>query len=54
MPNYKKAHKKDRTYQIWQEGYQPKLIQTDVMMIKEAMLMRLFIGDIVVLEIMRE
>ncbi len=26
---YKKAHKTDRTYQIWQEGYQPKLIQTD-------------------------
>jgi len=32
---YKKAHKKDRTYQIWQEGYQPKLIQTDVMMINK-------------------
>ena len=30
---YKKAHKKDRTYQIWQEGYQPKLMQTDTMMI---------------------
>jgi len=30
---YKKAHKSDRTYQLWQEGYQPKLIQTDVMMI---------------------
>ena len=29
---YKKAHKTDRTYQIWQEGYQPKLMQTDVMM----------------------
>jgi len=26
---YKKAHKKDRTYQIWQEGYQPKLIQIE-------------------------
>ena len=32
---YKKAHKKDRTYQIWQEGYQPKLIQTDGMMINK-------------------
>jgi len=31
---YKKAHKKDREHQIWQEGYQPKLIQTDKMMIK--------------------
>jgi len=31
MPNYKK----DRTYQIWQEGYKPKLIQTDVMMINK-------------------
>ncbi|HGZ70621.1 MAG TPA: transposase [Nitratifractor sp.] len=30
---YKKAHKKDREYQIWQEGYQPKLIQSDAMMI---------------------
>jgi len=25
IPNYKK----DRTYQIWQESYQPKLIQTE-------------------------
>jgi hypothetical protein len=32
---YKKAHKKDRTYQLWQEGYQPKLIQTDGMMINK-------------------
>ncbi len=32
---YKKAHKTDRTYQIWQEGYQPKLMQTDVMMISK-------------------
>ena len=30
---YKKAHKRDRTYQIWQEGYHPKLIQSDAMMI---------------------
>lgn len=29
---YKKAHKSDRTYQVWQEGLQPKLMQTDVMM----------------------
>jgi len=32
---YKKAHKTDREYQIWQEGYQPKLIQTDDMMISK-------------------
>ena len=32
---YKKTHKKDRTYQIWQEGYQPKLIQTNTMMISK-------------------
>ena len=32
---YKKAHKKDRTYQIWQEGYQPKLIATDKIMINK-------------------
>ena len=32
---YKKAHKSDRTYQIWQEGYQPKLIQTDAIMISK-------------------
>ena len=29
---YKKAHKSDRQYQVWQEGLQPKLIQTDAMM----------------------
>ena len=29
---YKKAHKKDSQYQLWQEGYQPKLIQSDKMM----------------------
>ncbi len=32
---YKKAHKVDKTYQLWQEGYQPKLIQTDAMMINK-------------------
>jgi len=26
---YKKAHKTDREYQLWQEGLHPKLIQTD-------------------------
>ncbi|MFK5976719.1 MAG: transposase [Sulfurovum sp.] len=31
---YKKAHKKDREYQLWQEGINPKLIQSDAMMIK--------------------
>jgi len=30
---YKKAHKVGKTYQLWQEGYQPKLMQTDAMMI---------------------
>ena len=27
---YKKAHKEDRTYQVWQEGLQSKLIQTEI------------------------
>jgi len=31
---YKKAHKSDREYQVWQEGIKPKLIQSDAMMIK--------------------
>jgi putative transposase len=30
---YKKAHKSDRTYQLWQEGIAPKLIQSEPMMI---------------------
>jgi len=29
---YKKAHKTDRTYQVWQEGLQPKLMQSEAMM----------------------
>ncbi len=29
---YKKAHKKETTYQLWQEGIQPKLIKDDNMM----------------------
>jgi putative transposase len=29
---YKKAHKDDRAYQLWQEGYHPEWIQTDEMM----------------------
>ena len=29
---YKKAHKQDRTYQFWQEGVHPELIQGDDMM----------------------
>ena len=29
---YKKAHHKEKTYQVWEEGYQPKLMQTDTMM----------------------
>ena len=32
---YKKAHKQETTYQIWQEGIQPKLIQTEQMMIEK-------------------
>jgi len=32
---YKKAHKSDRTYQIWQEGLQPKLITSDAVMISK-------------------
>jgi len=32
---YKKAHKKDTTYQIWQEGVQPKRIQSEAMMIEK-------------------
>jgi len=32
---YKKAHKSDREYQVWQEGIQPKLIQSDTMMINK-------------------
>ncbi len=29
---YKKAHKNETSYQLWQEGFQPKLIQSDAMM----------------------
>jgi len=32
---YKKAHKSDRKYQVWQEGLQPKLIQNDATMISK-------------------
>ncbi len=32
---YKKAHKNHTTYQIWEEGYHPQLIQTDSMMISK-------------------
>lgn len=31
---YKKAHKIDSKYQLWQEGSAPKLIQSDAMMIE--------------------
>ncbi|WP_295020930.1 transposase [Sulfurimonas sp.] len=31
---YKKAHKTDRIYQLWQEGIAPKLIQSEAMMIE--------------------
>lgn len=29
------AHKTDKEYQIWEEGYQPKHIQTDAMMVSK-------------------
>ena len=32
---YKKAHKTDTEYQVWQEGFQPKLIQNEQMMIEK-------------------
>jgi len=32
---YKKTHKTDRKYQVWQEGLQPKLIQNDATMISK-------------------
>ena len=32
---YKKAHKRETTYQLWQEGIQPKLIGNDSMMIEK-------------------
>jgi len=32
---YKKVHKKDSQYQLWQEGYQPKLIQNNEMMLNK-------------------
>ena len=32
---YKKANHKEKTYQVWEEGYQPKLIQNDKIMIQK-------------------
>lgn len=32
---YKKAHKKQTTYQLWQEGIRPKLIQDEKMMMQK-------------------
>jgi len=32
---YKKAHHRDKNYQVWEEGYQPKLLQSDEMMISK-------------------
>jgi len=32
---YKKAHRKDKTYQVWEEGYQPKLIQSEKMLVQK-------------------
>ena len=31
---YKKAHKTQTTYQLWQEGFQPKLIKDEKMMVE--------------------
>ena len=32
---YKKAHHKGKNFQVWEEGYQPKLIQSDEMMLQK-------------------
>ncbi len=32
---YKKTHHRATDYQVWEEGYQPKLLQTDEMMISK-------------------
>lgn len=32
---YKKANHEEKTYQAWEEGYQPKLIQDDKIMIQK-------------------
>jgi REP element-mobilizing transposase RayT len=32
---YKKAHHKEKNFQVWEEGYQPKLMQSDEMMISK-------------------
>ena len=32
---YKKAHKRDRQYQVWEEGSHPQLIQSDEMLIQK-------------------
>ena len=29
---YKKAHRQEKTFQIWEEGYQPKLMQNDMIL----------------------
>lgn len=35
---YKKAHKQETTYQIWQEGLKPKLIQTEEIITKKVII----------------
>ena len=32
---YKKAHHKEKNFQVWEEGFQPKLLQTHTMMISK-------------------
>jgi REP element-mobilizing transposase RayT len=32
---YKKAHHKEKNFQVWEEGYQPKLLQSHAMMISK-------------------
>lgn len=29
---YKKAHRQEKTFQVWEEGYQPKLMQNDLIL----------------------
>jgi REP element-mobilizing transposase RayT len=29
---YKKAHRKEKSFQVWEEGYQPKLIQSEAIL----------------------
>ena len=37
---HKKAHKTKSTYQIWEEGFHPKLIQSEAMMLEKLKIIR--------------